>query len=245
MSTQDAVLRFRSLGRGTTGGIVLTALIHGALIALVVIGNRAKPAGAETEHDVIVTEIATFGKPREKFWLPRIVQPPKPKAPPDVVKVSENLNAPPAPKEAPKPEDHEVSKDLKKALERARKLQAAAEEEPEEGLLTGSREGTSSQATEGDACATAVYTAIRKNWSVPAGLLTADISKLEAVLRVKIADDGGLAEPRVVKGSGNVLFDSSCIEAVTATRTVPDLGPQCRTRFKRGVALQFDGASLR
>jgi TonB family protein len=68
---------------------------------------------------------------------------------------------------------------------------------------------------------------------------------MEATVRVKIGDDGSLGDPRVVKGSGNVLFDSSCVEAVAATKTLPDLPPQCRTRFRRGIALQFDGATLR
>lgn len=245
MTTQEAVVRFRSLGRGTTGGIVATLLIHGALIGGIVAGNRGKPSSDENPRDLIVTELVKLGKPREKFWLPRITQPTRSKAPPDVLKVAENPNAAPAPKEAPKPEDAEVSKDLKRALERARKLQVAAEEEPDEGLLTGSKQGTAAQATEGDACATAVYMAIRKNWTVPAGLVgTADLSKLEAQVRVKMGDEGGLTEPRVVKSSGNVLFDSSCIEAVGATQTLPDLPAQCRARFRRGATLVFDGASL-
>ena len=38
-------------------------------------------------HDFVRAELVKLGKPREKFWLPRITQPPQPTAPPDQLKM--------------------------------------------------------------------------------------------------------------------------------------------------------------
>ena len=136
MSSTTLDHRYRRIGRGTfLGGIAVTALIHGALAGLIY-WSSVKPAPApEVARDLMVTKLVTLGKPREKFWLPRIVQPPKPKAPEPTIKLAQDPNAAPAQKEAPRPEDAQVSKDLKRALERARMLAQNAAEEPPEGSL--------------------------------------------------------------------------------------------------------------
>ncbi len=233
--------RYRRMARGTFfGGIVMTALIHGGLLALVFVQANQSPA-PEAARDFLVTKMVTLGKPREKFWLPRIVQPPKAKAPEPTIKLSDNPNAAPAVKEAPRPDDPKVSKDLKHALDRARMLaQNNAPEEPPEGSLTGSTKGTSSEASVGDEYATKVFEAIRKNWNVPTGLSIGTAVNLEVDIRVSIGAGGELSGPRVTKSSGNELFDSSCVQAIEATRTVPPPPPG----FRRGIVLTFDGKTL-
>ena len=54
-------------------------------------------------RDFVRAEMVKLGKPRDKFWLPRITQPPRPTAPPNAIKLSEDPNAKAAPKEAPRP----------------------------------------------------------------------------------------------------------------------------------------------
>jgi len=98
---------------------------------------------------MIVTRLVALGTPREKFWLPRIVQPPKPKAP-DAIKLSEDPNAAPAPKEAPKLEDTTISKDLRAPWNAPRPSPSRPQpRKPREGSLTGSAQGTSNQAVSG------------------------------------------------------------------------------------------------
>jgi len=233
--------RIRPLGRGTPfGGIFATILIHVALVAAIYFGHVKSPPPVEVPRDLIVTQLVAFGKPREKFWLPRIVQPPKPKAPAPTLNLTEDPNAKPAPKEAPKVEDADISKDLKRALKRAQLLAQAAPEEPAEGSLSGSLEGTSTQGVVGDAWATAVNNAIKNAWVTPVGLITdSELQNLVAKLQISITDDGVLSGPVVKKSSGNPYFDDSCVQAVKAAGRVPP--PP--TKAKR-MLISFDGARL-
>jgi TonB family protein len=231
--------RIRPLGRGTPfGGVFATLLIHVSLVALIYFAHVKSPPPIEQPRDVIVTKLVAFGKPREKFWLPRIVEPPKPKT--TALKLTDDPNAAPAPKEAPKVDDADISKEMRRALKRAQLL-AQATEEPAEGSLTGSTDGTSSQGTTGDEYATAVYTAIRRNWVTPTGLVTdAELAGLVLVMRISITPEGKLGSPIVQKSSGNGYFDDSCVQAVKATGQVPPPPPG----FKRGFLLKFAGKDL-
>jgi TonB family protein len=234
-------MRFRPLGRGTfVGGILMTVAIHVALACLVYFSHVRSTAGPPSARDVVVTRMVHLGKPRDPFYLPRIVQPPRPKAPAPTIKVTDDLNAAPARKDPPRPPDPEPSKELKRALDRARTLARNAVEEPPEGSLLGSESGTSTQASEGDPYATLVHEAILKNWSVPAGLSIGDVITFETEVNVVIAADGRILEPALRKSSGNALYDASCLQAVEATRRVAPPPP----RYRKGLVVVFDGKEL-
>jgi outer membrane biosynthesis protein TonB len=239
--------RVRPLGRGAfVGGVFVTLLIHGALLGLVWWAQVQPPVVEETTRDLMVTKLVKFGKPREKHWLPRIVQPPPPQeTPPPVVKVTDNVEAPPAPpREAPKPEDKDVRKDLKRALQRAREMARNLPAEPEEGLLTGSDRGTTNEASEGDAYATAIYEAIRKNWNVPQGMSLGAVANLETEVVIKISEDGSLiGQPARRKSSGSDLFDDSCVQAIQAAR-LPAPPPAQRAKYRRGLVIACEGKDL-
>lgn len=232
--------RIRPLGRGTSfGGMFATLLIHVSLGALIYFAHVKSPPPVEQPRDLIVTRLVALGKPREKFWLPRLVQPPKPKVP--ALDLTDDPNAPPTPKEAPKIDDADISKEMKRALKRAQMLAQALPEEPAEGSLTGSPFGTSSDGVTGDTWATAVDAAIRNNWVTPVGLITdMELAKLVAKIRISIADDGTLSDPVVKQSSGNPYFDDSCVQAVKATGKVP---PPPNAKYKH-LLLSFDGAKL-
>jgi TonB family protein len=215
-----------------------TLLIHASLGALIYFAHVKSPPPLEMPRDVIVTKLVALGKPREKFWLPRIVQPPKPKTP--ALKLTDDANAEPTPKEAPKINDADISDRMRRALRRAQML-AQATEEPAEGSLTGSADGTSSQGSVGDEYATAVYNAIRNNWVTPTGLVTdAELATLNMVVRISISPEGKLGTPVVKKSSGNQYFDDSCVQAVKATGQVPPPPPN----FSRGFNLKFEGKEM-
>ncbi len=239
---------FRRPGRGLTGGVILTVLIHGALGLLVYQSQLKSPARPEAVRDFIVTRTVTLGKKREQFWLPKVVKPPPPRAPEPVIKLTDNPLAPPVPpppKEAPKPQDREISKDMKRALERARSLVAAAKEEEPEGSPVGAEDGVSSQATTGDEYFTQVYTAIRRNWNTPTGMINdAQLAALTAEVTIQIDNDGTLRDASLTRSSGNDLFDDSCLRAVKLTGTVPPPPPTMRNRVRRGVLLAFEGKDL-
>jgi TonB family protein len=233
--------RIRPLGRGSSfGGIAATVLIHVSLAALIYFAHVKSPPPLEVPRDMIVTKLVALGKPRDKFWLPRIVQPPKPKAPAPTLNLTDDPNAAPAPKAAPKIEDADISKEMRRALKRAQLLAQGAEE-PAEGSLTGSPEGTSTQGVSGDAYATLIDAAIRKNWTAPMGLVTdSELATLVAKVRMSISDDGTLSGPVIKQSSGNPYFDDSCIQAVKATGKVP---PPPAAKFKH-LVLVFEGNKL-
>ena len=139
-----------------------------------------------------------------------------------------------------------LSKDLKRALDRARQLQALAEPEPDEGQLTGSTSGTATEASAGDAYATAIFEPVRRNWSAPSGLVSdADLARLVTEVRIKIADDGTVNDVRLAKSSGNSYFDDSCVSAVQATRKLPPPPANFRKAAARGVSLDFAGKDIK
>jgi len=233
--------RIRPLGRGSSfGGLLATLLIHISLAALVYFAHVKAPPPIEAPRDLIVTKLVSFGKPRKKFWLPRIVQPPRPKAPPPTLKLTDNPNAAAAPKEAPKIDDADLSKEMKRALRRAQML-AQATEEPPEGSLTGSPLGNSTEGVAGDTWATAVDAAIHNAWVTPVGLITdSEMASLVAKVRISISEDGVLSNPVIQKSSGNSYFDDSCIRAVKAAAKVP---PPPSPKYKH-LLLSFDGSKL-
>jgi TonB family protein len=241
VDTSDEV-RVRPLGRGTfVGGILVTVALHVGLASLVYFSHVRPAARPAVVHDVITTRLVHLGKPREKFYLPRIVEPPRPKAPAPTIKVSDDLAAPAAKKEPPPPRDPEPSKELKRALDRARALaRNNAAEEPPEGALNGSQLGTSTTASEGDAYATQVAEAIKRHWSVPSGLSNVDVLTLEAEVKILVSSDGRMRDPSMIRSSGNSLYDSSCIEAISATRQVPPPPPG----YRKGFVLLLGGKDL-
>jgi TonB family protein len=211
--------RVRRGSRRSFPGLLITIALHAGVLLAVAVAHNRPQAPLIQPRDFVRAEMVKLGKPRDKFWLPRIVQPQPSVAPPQTLKVAEDPNAAPAPVEAPRPEDPKISKDLKRALERARKLEALATAEPEEGALDGSRLGTSNQAV-GDQYIAQVLGLIRQNYNLPAGMSPEQISTPPEV-RVQIGPDGNLSGIKLVKTSSNPLVDDACISAVQLTRRVP------------------------
>jgi TonB family protein len=239
-------IRVRPLGRGTfIGGIFVTLAIHAGLGWLIWYGSVKAEQAEPHEREIMITQMIKFGTKREKFWLPRITEPPKPKVVEETIKVAEDPNAKPTVKEEKKdkPKEAEPSKKLQEVLNRRRAMFQNSEESTE-GDPNGDRNSNSNTATEGDPYATAIYNAVRNNWSVPTGLSLGDVLNFDAYITVRIAEDGTLLEPRLKKSSGNGLFDDSCLQAVQATRHVPPPPPSQRAKYRRGLTLDFDGKSL-
>jgi TonB family protein len=196
------------------------------LVAVAVAGSKEE-APLIVPRDFVVAEMVKLGKPRDKFWLPRITQPQRSTAPPDSIKVAEDPNAKAAPKEAPRPDDPTISKDLKRALDRARKLEAlAVPEEPEEGSETGSKLGTSNREV-GDQYQAQVVGMLHQNYNFPAGI---DVSQINnpPEIAFHIGADGTIADVRLTKPSGNTFVDDACVAAAKMTAKLPPPPPGTR-----------------
>jgi TonB family protein len=214
---RDEIRRGR---RGNGVGVLVSLALHGGILAAVGIAHSQPKAPLIVQRDFVMAEMVKLGKPRDKFWLPRITQPPRAKAPPETLKVAEDPNAAPAPREAPRPQDPEISKSLRRALDRARKLEAlAVPEEPEEGSASGSRLGSASQAV-GDPYLAEVTGLLRQNYSLPAGIAPDQIATPPEI-RLLIGTDGALSEIKLSRSSGNRFVDDACLQAAQLTRKVP------------------------
>jgi TonB family protein len=205
--------------RRNFGGFIVTLALHAGALLAVAKAHSQEDAPLIVEHDFVRAEMVKLGKPRDKFWLPRVTQPPRPTAPAGI-KIAEDPNAKPAPPEAPKPEDPKISKQLKQALERARKLEAlAADEEPDQGALDGSKLGASNEAI-GDQYLATITGLLRQNYNLPAGLAPEQIATPPEI-KLTIGADGTLNGIKLTKSSGNPLVDDACVNAAQATHKVP------------------------
>jgi colicin import membrane protein len=161
------------------------------------------------------------------------------------LKVAQDPEGPKAPPEAPRPENPQINKDLKRALNRARTL-TMADTEPEEGQLSGSAQGTATEASAGDAYATSIFEAIRRNWSAPSGLVSdAELARLTSEIRIRVGADGSITDSKLIRPSGNSYFDDSCVAAIQATRKVPPPPPAVRKLAARGFAIDFAGKDIK
>jgi TonB family protein len=205
--------------RRSFSGLLITAALHG-VIFLAVKAAHSRPEGPLiVPRDFVQAEMVKLGKPRDKFWLPKIHQPPPP-PPPDAIKLADDPNAKPAPVEAPKIEDPKTSKEVRRALERAQKLSAlAVPDEPDEGALNGSSKGTSNQAI-GDQYIATIKGMLLQNYNLPAGM-NADQIPTPPEIRFRIGADGTLSAIKLTKTSGNPLVDDACVSAAQLTRKVP------------------------
>jgi TonB family protein len=210
--------------RRSFAGLFITLALHAGILAAVAAAHNKQEAPLIVPHDFVMAEMVKLGKPRDKFWLPRITQPPRPTAPPDTLKVAEDPNAKAAPKEAPRPDDPTISKDLRRALDRARKLEALAEtQEPEEGALDGSKMGTSNQNL-GNAYYGQIKGLMLQNYALPAGIAPEQIGT-PPMISVRFGADGVIAEVKLQKSSGNSFVDDACVNAAKLTRKLPPPPP--------------------
>lgn len=225
---RDEIRRGR---RGNGVGLVITLALHGAVLAAVGVAHSNPSPPATENRTFVVAEMVKLGKPRDKFWLPRVTQPPAPKAPPDQIKIAEDPNAAPTPKEAPKPEDAKISKQLKNALKRAQMLENMVEEQ-EEGALNGSRLGASNQAV-GDQYEAEIIGLLRQNYNLPAGMAPDQIPT-PPLISIRFGDDGTITEVKLMTSSGNPLVDDACVNAGKLTGKVSPPPPTYKKR-KIGV----------
>jgi protein TonB len=213
----------RKGSRRNFAGILFTVALHGGVLLAVARAHNQPEPPLIVPHDFVRAELVKLGKPRDPFWLPRITQPPKPTAPPDQLKLSEDPDAKAAPKEAPRPEDPKISKELKNALDRAKKLEALAAEDDDEGSLTGSKLGASNRAV-GDQYQAQVLGLLRANYNFPAGLTPDQIPVLPEIT-FRIGPDGAISDVKLAKSSTNSFVDDACVDAAKLTGKVPPPPP--------------------
>jgi periplasmic protein TonB len=208
-------------------GLLITIALHGVIFLAVKSAHSRPQEPLIVPRDFVQAEMVKLGKPRDKFWLPKVHAAPPP-PPPDAIKLADDPNAKAAPVEAPKIEDPKTSKEVRKALERARKLEALIpNDEPDEGALNGSKLGTSDHAI-GDQYDAQVISAVRQNYNTPAGMTPDQIAQPPEI-KFNVSADGSVGGAKLIKSSGNPLVDDACVSAAQQTRKVtPPPGGRAR-----------------
>lgn len=250
----DSLLGSRPVGR--LWRYVAASLVVHTAVVLGVLAYNTWVAGSRPEPppQTIRASLVRLGKPRDPKLLPRKEQPPPPPrevkpppqpsttpaAPPPPAKVAVPVPAvkptppPPAPqKGAPKAED--TRKRLFGAFD---KLARPSEEEPE-GAEDGDPEGDSATA-EGERYFGLLRTQVRRHYDVANTLAESERLYLRAQVAMRLDRSGQVLESRLVKTSGNALFDSAVLAAVS--RAAPFSPPPDKLRdmlHKSGVVLEF------
>ena len=230
-------------GYGFVAAVVLHALVIGSAVLLPQLFDKPHPL-----RKPVIARLIAQGKPREQSLLPRKESPPPPAAAPAAPPSRPESPAAPlksAPGGKPAP-----PRQLSRAELMQRALAEAAskgrgkptEEKPDpdrEGSPTGSPEGTSSTAEEGDKYFTEVHDAIQANYVVPSVISERERMYLNATVVVYVATDGSIVKNVITRPSGNSFFDQALVLAIQRTK-LPAPPPELRKLARDdGLELNF------
>ena len=189
-----------------------------------------------------------LGKPRDQKLMPRIAPPPTapPPSPGPVIPAEPKANAVPAP--APKPAPPRAKTPTREELMERALAQATRGVEQErheikpeerEGSETGSAEGTSTSAEEGDPYFTSVQAAILANYVLPSIISERERMSMKATIDAWIASDGTIVRYQFEQRSGNRFFDDALELAIKRTKVPPPPHDRAAAIARDGVALVF------
>jgi TonB family protein len=218
------------------GGIVVTILLHGAIIFAILFAHSKRAESVIMPRDFMVAKIVRLGKKKPKNLLPSLPAEPVPTAPKEAVKLTDNEGAKATPKTERKPPDAKPG-DLSRALAHARMLEQQRAQEDQEGDPNGSAQGNSNTAAAGDLYATAVFKAYNEQWNIP------DLAKgksLVARVRIFVDATGRVLKADLIGPSRNGPFDDSVTEVLAKVKRLPAPPRELAMRFERsGLVLEF------
>jgi len=210
--------------------VLVSAAIHAVLVG---VGALARPPPAlDLDQKPIVAKLVRLGEKRPEQWLPRKdAAPPPAAAPASAVPVPAptpaptrpaavpSPGAPPAPPRSPAAAAGKASDTLSRTLSRLGKEQAASRESW--GDPSGSLEGDTSEASEGDRYLGLVTQALQSSYRLPATLSDQERLYLKATVILTIEPDGRISGFRFERRSGHEGFDQALERAVRQTRLPP------------------------
>ncbi len=198
--------------------------------------------------NVIAAEFVRLGKPLDPKKLPTRQVPPVAKAKPDGVVVSKDAREPVEKKPEEKKDKVDAQQSLLDNLVDRTKDFAEDVEYEREGDPNGLREGTATEAREGDLYRGQLLLFFRRPWTVPN--VVQNMSSKSCVVSVNVAQDGRLKSVALSKSSGDPLFDQSAIDAVEAliqaNAVLPEPPSSLRAAFYgTTIGVNYDGRNVR
>jgi hypothetical protein len=187
------------------------------VIVLAVKSAHSKTEGPIIVHrDFVQAEMVKLGKPREKFWLPRITQPRRRRRP-------TRSSSPGSQRQARAQRGAQAggSEDVEGRETRARaRAQAGRAGGPEEPWRARRRiEARDVEPSGRRSVRSAVIATIRQNYNLPAGMSPEQIPDPPEV-QFRVTADGTITKVKLNKPSGNPLVDDACVSAAQQTRKV-------------------------
>ncbi|HEX7221442.1 MAG TPA: energy transducer TonB [Burkholderiales bacterium] len=231
---------------GLGRSFALSAIVHLALVAVLVLGVRWQVRAPDTV-EVDLVEAPPPAPPAPVVEPPKPVPAPKVEPPPPQVKkpdiaIQEKPKPKPKPEPKPKPkpkDDPELQKRMREQLaQEQRQLdQQRAEQELRE-LIARQQAEAARQAAAAQAKALNEYIAriqakVKGNWILPQGIQ----GNPEAIFLVVQLPTGEVLSTKLVRSSGNPAYDAAVERAILKSSPLPL--PAARELFSRELKLTF------
>jgi TonB family protein len=235
--------------------VAISVALHVGLFGAAVVAARyAAGPRIDLGQKPIAAKLVRLGKPRDEKLLPRKeTAPPPPPAPteapvpvpppPAPSPTPSPVPAPPAPKAAApaaaaKPDSRAKLDDVMKRFKSGLPPGPATASEPV-GQLDGDPEGDAEEAAEGERYLALIQRRIKDRYQVPATIPETERLHLNAVVRIYIERNGGIARSELVRSSGNGVYDSAVQAGVGRASPLPPPPEHLVAMLRDGVDLNF------
>jgi outer membrane biosynthesis protein TonB len=212
--------------------LLVPASIALMLAIIAATGVGAKPTQVIPEDHIVEARFVKLGKKMDPRKLPQRQVPIKTTAPQPGIAVSKEMD-PPKPKKPEPPPQRAEENPLLHLGDRAQAFAEIAEKREQEGDPQGIAEGTETQAKAGDLYRGQLVMFFKRGWSIPSTL--GDTSKLTTRASVEITPDRHIGEHKILKSSGEALFDQSVEDRFNELRslgtTLPEPPPEVASQF--------------
>ncbi len=248
----------RNLKRFTIASVAL----HIAAVASIVIAGSMLDLAPKIEFEAVEARLVRFGeKPRDKKLLPRIVKeqtaPAPVKGPANTLTEKEKEKPKQEKKDLQKKEPEKRTEEPKKPASLDSLLGSALDDIKKDARAEVSKEGSPDGVPGGDVTDPAlamkgnlyirqVSALIRRNWRIPSLITPEELPTLKAELFFRITPEGEIYDLRIVTPSGNRHFDTSVLEAVKLTTTIPLPDDKKLKKYvlTEGLQWQFTSSTL-
>ena len=229
---------------GMGRSLVLSAMVHLALVAVLVLGVRWQVRAPDTV-EVDLVDAPPPAPPAPVVEPPKPVPAPKVEPPPPQVKKPDiAIQEKPKPKPKPEPkakpkDDPELQKRMREQLaQEQRQLdQQRAEHELRELIARqqadAARKAAAAQARALDQYITLIRNKVKSQWILPQDIQ----GNPEAVFLVVQIPSGDVISVKLVKSSGNRAYDEAVERAILKSTPLPQ--PPSRDLFSRELKLTF------
>lgn len=208
---------------------VIYSLIVHVFVLYFIVSDMWFQRRNKIEFESVQARLVQLGEERDKNLMPRITQ--KQPAPAQKEDVKGNtLKKPEEKKKAPE-KDKEQKKVESKRPPTLAELLATADikkderaDAPVEGTKDGVENGDVSDpalAIKANMYTRKISALIRKNWNIPSIITKDQLTELQTTAYFRITYSGDVYNIQVVTSSGNNIFDSSVIEAIKRTESLP------------------------